>query len=247
MVAIEHRQKSSTAATATATASSAATINIAVLSPTSSASSTSAASNTTTTTTSSIQQQQQQQQQQLQIKKEEQEEKPHLVDDEILKTNQKSPIKQKLAKMSELESPAEIQNSEKKQAHKSTAGAVSKSAVSQRNVDIKIAKKSNLDAATKELTKKVLKLDLTGKELDEFSIKSPKSPIARLPHQTSLTSSVDVEDRKTLREALYQGIFHRHRRTIFAVGSFLRMLRSRNSQYNTIRSSSEGEDVDEVR
>jgi len=71
--------------------------------------------------------------------------------------------------------------------------------------------------------------------------------LARLPHQTSLTSSVDVEDRKTLREALYQGIFHRHRRTIFAVGSFLRMLRSRNSQYNTIRSSSEGEDVDEVR
>ncbi|XP_014087153.3 uncharacterized protein [Bactrocera oleae] len=245
MVAIEHRQKSSTAATATATATSAETINIAVLSPTSSASSTSAASNTTTTTTSSTQQQQQQQQ--LQIKKEEQEEKPHLVDDEILKTNQKSPIKQKLAKMSELDSPAELQNSEKQQAHKTTAGAVSKSAVSQRNVDIKIAKKSNLDAATKELTKKVLKLDLTGKELDEFSIKSPKSPIARLPHQTSLTSSVDVEDRKTLREALYQGIFHRHRRTIFAVGSFLRMLRSRNSQYNTIRSSSEGEDVDEVR
>lgn len=64
-----------------------------------------------------------------------------------------------------------------------------------------------------------------------------------LPHQTSLTShQIDVvEDRKALRDALYQGIFHRHRRTIFAVGSFLRMLRSRNSQYNTIRSSSEGE------
>ncbi|XP_054087826.1 probable inactive protein kinase DDB_G0270444 [Zeugodacus cucurbitae] len=244
MVAIEHRQKSSTAATATETATSAATINIAVLSPTSSASSTSAASVTTTTTTSSIQQQQQQQQQQLK-KEAAEEEKPQLVDDEV--SIQKSPIKQKPAKMSQLDSPAEIQIAEKKQSHKPTAGAVSKSAVSQRNVDIKIAKKSNLDAATKELTKKVLKLDLTGKELDEFSIKSPKSPIARLPHQTSLTSSVDVEDRKTLREALYQGIFHRHRRTIFAVGSFLRMLRSRNSQYNTIRSSSEGEDVDEVR
>ena len=50
------------------------------------------------------------------------------------------------------------------------------------------------------------------------------------------------DDRKALRDALYQGIFHRHRRTIFAVGSFLRMLKSRNSQYNTIRSSSEGED-----
>lgn len=44
------------------------------------------------------------------------------------------------------------------------------------------------------------------------------------------------------RDALYQGIFHRHRRTIFAVGSFLRMLRTRNSQYNTIRSNSEGEE-----
>lgn len=64
-----------------------------------------------------------------------------------------------------------------------------------------------------------------------------------IPHQNSLTAQVDlVEDRKALRDVLYQGIFHRHRRTIFAVGSFLRMLRSRNSQYNTIRSSSEGED-----
>ncbi|TDG43319.1 hypothetical protein AWZ03_010254 [Drosophila navojoa] len=127
-----------------------------------------------------------------------------------------------------------------------TAAATTKSAVSQRNVDIKIEKSSNMEAATQQLSKKVLKLDLGAKNLDEYSLKSPKSPIAaRLPHQTSLTSSVDVEDRKTLREALYQGIFHRHRRTIFAVGSFLRMLRSRNSQYNTIRSSSEGEDIDE--
>ncbi|EDW06346.2 uncharacterized protein Dmoj_GI21680 [Drosophila mojavensis] len=127
-----------------------------------------------------------------------------------------------------------------------TAAATTKSAVSQRNVDIKIEKSSNMETATQQLSKKVLKLDLGAKNLDEYSLKSPKSPIAaRLPHQTSLTSSVDVEDRKTLREALYQGIFHRHRRTIFAVGSFLRMLRSRNSQYNTIRSSSEGEDIDE--
>ncbi|XP_053693373.1 uncharacterized protein LOC128741523 [Sabethes cyaneus] len=62
---------------------------------------------------------------------------------------------------------------------------------------------------------------------------SPKSPAA----------TIDVvDDRKALRDALYQGIFHRHRRTIFAVGSFLRMLKSRSSSYNTIRSSSEGED-----
>ncbi|EDW32723.1 GL18233 [Drosophila persimilis] len=126
--------------------------------------------------------------------------------------------------------------------------APTKSAVSQRNVDIKIEKIANTEPAGQQLTKKVLKLDLGGKSLDEYSLKSPKSPIAaRVQHQTSLTSSVDVEDRKTLRDALYQGIFHRHRRTIFAVGSFLRMLRSRNSQYNTIRSSSEGEDIDEVR
>ncbi|XP_065079081.1 uncharacterized protein LOC135702038 isoform X1 [Ochlerotatus camptorhynchus] len=82
---------------------------------------------------------------------------------------------------------------------------------------------------------------------------SPKSPAAVIgrngtthlvvPRQTSLTSQSDVvDDRKALRDALYQGIFHRHRRTIFAVGSFLRMLKSRNSSYNTIRSSSEGED-----
>lgn len=64
-----------------------------------------------------------------------------------------------------------------------------------------------------------------------------------IPHQASVTSQVEVvDDRKALRDALYQGIFHRHRRTIFAVGSFLRMLKSRSSQYNTIRSSSEGED-----
>lgn len=63
-----------------------------------------------------------------------------------------------------------------------------------------------------------------------------------IPHQNSLTSTVDVvDDRKALRDALYQGIFHRHRRTIFAMGSFLRMLKSKNSQYNSIRSSSEGE------
>lgn len=64
-----------------------------------------------------------------------------------------------------------------------------------------------------------------------------------ISHQSSITSQIDVvEDRKALRDALYQGIFHRHRRTIFAVGSFLRMLRSRNSQYNTIRSNSEGDE-----
>ncbi|XP_055636680.1 LOW QUALITY PROTEIN: uncharacterized protein LOC129775690 [Toxorhynchites rutilus septentrionalis] len=84
---------------------------------------------------------------------------------------------------------------------------------------------------------------------------SPKSPAAAIgqsgatrpvvpPRLTPVSSTQTdvVDDRKALRDALYQGIFHRHRRTIFAVGSFLRMLKSRNSSYNTIRSSSEGED-----
>ncbi|KAI9588848.1 metabotropic glutamate receptor-like protein P [Glossina fuscipes] len=126
-----------------------------------------------------------------------------------------------------------------------SASSTSKSAINQRQVDAKITKKSHKDPNPREVAKRGLKLDLTtSKDLNDYNLKSPKSPIvARLPHQTSLTSSTDVvEDRKTLREALYQGIFHRHRRTIFAVGSFLRMLRSRNSQYNTIRSSSEAED-----
>ncbi|XP_035896790.1 uncharacterized protein LOC118517185 isoform X3 [Anopheles stephensi] len=85
-------------------------------------------------------------------------------------------------------------------------------------------------------------------------IGSPKSPAATtgegivhcalmIAQKTTPTMQVEVvDDRKALRDALYQGIFHRHRRTIFAVGSFLRMLKSRNSSYNTIRSSSEGED-----
>ncbi|CRL05713.1 CLUMA_CG018743, isoform A [Clunio marinus] len=110
------------------------------------------------------------------------------------------------------------------------------------------------------LVKKSLKLELTHnnneiKSIDtgspemneDLSFKSPTSPRTcrnrSVPHQTSLTSQVEVvDDRKALRDALYQGIFHRHRRTIFAVGSFLRMLKSRSSQYNTIRSSSEGEE-----
>lgn len=43
------------------------------------------------------------------------------------------------------------------------------------------------------------------------------------------------QDRKLLRETLYSGIFNRHRRTIFAIGSFLRMLRNRKSNYNAIK------------
>ncbi|XP_055380366.1 probable serine/threonine-protein kinase MARK-A isoform X2 [Condylostylus longicornis] len=118
-----------------------------------------------------------------------------------------------------------------------------KSAVSERSIEIEIDK----TAITTNIKPRNLKLDLiTSKSEDIKSPKTPKTPksplsaAGRLSHQTSLSSQIDVvEDRKTLRDALYQGIFHRHRKTIFAMGSFLRMLRSRNSQYNTIRSSSE--------
>lgn len=69
-----------------------------------------------------------------------------------------------------------------------------------------------------------------------------------LRHQKAISAHSDItlstqhsitDDRKALREALYQGIFHRHRRTIFAVGSFLRMLRSKTSNYDSIRSDSD--------
>ncbi|XP_035796050.1 mucin-5AC-like isoform X3 [Anopheles albimanus] len=88
-------------------------------------------------------------------------------------------------------------------------------------------------AATSSTTAIIMKHRRLKERTFSEEIGSPKSPAA--------TSEV-VDDRKALRDALYQGIFHRHRRTIFAVGSFLRMLKSRNSSYNTIRSSSEGED-----
>ncbi|GBP39063.1 hypothetical protein EVAR_27421_1 [Eumeta japonica] len=58
-------------------------------------------------------------------------------------------------------------------------------------------------------------------------------------HSDAALAGPAIDDRKALREALYQGIFHRHRRTIFAVGSFLRMLRTKTSNYDSIRSDSD--------
>lgn len=143
------------------------------------------------------------------------------------------------------------------------------SAISQSSIDLQIPAGDRNSPSDLELIKRTMKLELKhhhnsrSKEepVLEF-VRSPKSPPtntnhsgsagcpsvittggARIITQSSITSQIDiVEDRKALRDALYQGIFSRHRRTIFAFGSFLRMLRSRNSQYNTIRSSSEGED-----
>lgn len=148
--------------------------------------------------------------------------------------------------------------------------ALTNSAVSQTTIECHLNQSNTRMIDADELTKKVLKLDLSKRgnsekgsfdSADEKTastkeITSPKSPPSNssnsrnaggarstISHQSSITSQVDVvEDRKALRDALYQGIFHRHRRTIFAVGSFLRMLRSRNSQYNTIRSNSEADE-----
>ena len=41
-------------------------------------------------------------------------------------------------------------------------------------------------------------------------------------------------DRKVLRDTLYSEIIQRHRRSIFALGSFLRMLKTKKSNYNWI-------------
>ncbi|KAG4065750.1 hypothetical protein HA402_012428 [Bradysia odoriphaga] len=140
------------------------------------------------------------------------------------------------------------------------------SAVSQRSVDIKIIptivtenKKDLKLRLSQRLEKCSIEDDEKTSRPDIKSPKSPRTPMSpksplsnssrsfergsTLIHQSSKTSQIDVvDDRKALRDALYQGIFHRHRRTIFAVGSFLRMLKTRNSQYNTIRSTS---DLDE--
>ncbi|KAH1011238.1 hypothetical protein HUJ04_000651 [Dendroctonus ponderosae] len=48
-------------------------------------------------------------------------------------------------------------------------------------------------------------------------------------------------DRKVLRETLYSEIFQRHRRSIFALGSFLRMLKTKKSNYNVIKQEGESE------
>lgn len=70
-------------------------------------------------------------------------------------------------------------------------------------------------------------------------LRHQKAVVAAHSDITLSTQPSITDDRKALREALYQGIFHRHRRTIFAVGSFLRMLRSKTSNYDSIRSDSD--------
>lgn len=48
-------------------------------------------------------------------------------------------------------------------------------------------------------------------------------------------------DRKVLRETLYSEIFQKHRKSIFALGSFLRMLKTKKGNYNVIKQDGESE------
>ncbi|OXU25627.1 uncharacterized protein LOC100679746 [Nasonia vitripennis] len=51
-------------------------------------------------------------------------------------------------------------------------------------------------------------------------------PVSAKPSIVSVSSiDSDVSDRRDIREALYTGIFKRHRKTILVLGSFLKMLR----------------------
>lgn len=139
------------------------------------------------------------------------------------------------------------------------------SAVSQKSVDLVVHPESSNNplhrsklAPTRSSSesssgKKMLNLRKTKNSSIESTMslpnqKSLEKKHGSLRHQKSVGAHSDItlstqpsmsDDRKALREALYQGIFHRHRRTIFAVGSFLRMLRSKTSNYDSIRSDSD--------
>lgn len=139
------------------------------------------------------------------------------------------------------------------------------SAVSQKSVDIIVHPESSNNplhrsklaptrsSSESSSSKKTLNLRKTKNSSIESTMslpnqKSLEKKHGTLRHQKSIGAHSDItlstqpsmsDDRKALREALYQGIFHRHRRTIFAVGSFLRMLRSKTSNYDSIRSDSD--------
>lgn len=140
------------------------------------------------------------------------------------------------------------------------------SAVSQKSVEIMVHPESSNNplhrsklapsrstSESQSSGKKILNLRKTKNSSIESTMslpnqKSLEKKQSGLRHQKTIGAHSDItlttqpsitDDRKALREALYQGIFHRHRRTIFAVGSFLRMLRSKTSNYDSIRSDSD--------
>ncbi|CAH0402900.1 unnamed protein product [Chilo suppressalis] len=140
------------------------------------------------------------------------------------------------------------------------------SAVSQKSVEITVHPEGSNNplhrsklaptrssSETQSSGKKILNLRKTKNSSIESTMslpnqKSLEKKHGSLRHQKAIGAHSDItlstqpsiqDDRKALREALYQGIFHRHRRTIFAVGSFLRMLKSKTSNYDSIRSDSD--------
>ncbi|XP_051173780.1 nickel/cobalt efflux system RcnA-like [Leptopilina boulardi] len=71
--------------------------------------------------------------------------------------------------------------------------------------------------------------------------------ISSKPSLVSAASSSidsDVSDRRDVREALYTGIFRRHRKTILVLGSFLKMLKM-NRNVNNYASIKANEEPDE--
>lgn len=66
-------------------------------------------------------------------------------------------------------------------------------------------------------------------------------PPSTLQNHIKTTATTTDLDRKVLRETLYSEIFQRHRKSIFALGSFLRMLKSKKSNYNVIKQDGESE------
>ncbi|XP_043470041.1 ras guanine nucleotide exchange factor Q [Leptopilina heterotoma] len=70
--------------------------------------------------------------------------------------------------------------------------------------------------------------------------------ISSKPSLVSASSSIDsdVSDRRDVREALYTGIFRRHRKTILVLGSFLKMLKM-NRNVNNYASIKANEEQDE--
>lgn len=78
-------------------------------------------------------------------------------------------------------------------------------------------------------------------------LNSKESPnhqtVSAKPSIVSASSSIDsdVSDRRDVREALYSGIFRRHRKTILVLGSFLKMLKmNRNvNNYASIKGNDE--------
>lgn len=70
-------------------------------------------------------------------------------------------------------------------------------------------------------------------------------PVSAKPSVVSVSSiDSDVSDRRDVREALYSGIFRRHRKTILVLGSFLKMLRV-NRNVNNYASIKANDEIDE--